>query len=135
MSGAFSLTNILADSVGPGTVGLNGDSHYFFLCSSFTTLAFILLHTFWGVIFFKACDNNNYILIGYVVASHLIASGIVCLIHWIQLMIKFNNLFIKWTDILKWGLIIPVICSVRICDHNIDISFGLLFCRWNRSES
>ncbi|CAG2115749.1 unnamed protein product, partial [Medioppia subpectinata] len=76
MAGAFSLTNILADSVGPGTVGLNGDSHYFFLCSSFTTLAFILLHTFWGVIFFKACDNRNYFLIAYVFATHLIVSGI-----------------------------------------------------------
>ena len=79
MSGAFSLTNILADSVGPGTVGLNGDSHYFFLVSSFTTLAFILLHTFWGVIFFKACDNHNYILMGYVFVSHLIVSAIVSL--------------------------------------------------------
>lgn len=76
MSGAFSQTNILADSIGPGTVGLNGDSHYFFLCSSFTTLAFILLHTFWGVIFFKACDNKNYYLIGYVIVSHFIASAI-----------------------------------------------------------
>lgn len=76
MSGAFSLTNILADSLGPGTVGLYGDSQYFFICSSFTTLAFILLHTFWGVIFFKACDNRNYLLIAYVVVSHFIASGI-----------------------------------------------------------
>lgn len=33
MSGLFSLINVLADSVGPGTVGLNGDSRFFFLAS------------------------------------------------------------------------------------------------------
>lgn len=33
MSGLFSLINVLADSVGPGTVGLYGDSNYFFLTS------------------------------------------------------------------------------------------------------
>ncbi|XP_054167132.1 gamma-secretase subunit Aph-1-like [Oppia nitens] len=76
MSGAFSVTNILADSIGPGTVGIYGDSQYFFLCSSFTTLAFILLHTLWGVIFSKACDNRNYVLIAYVLATHFIVSAI-----------------------------------------------------------
>jgi len=76
MSGAFSLINILADAIGPGTVGLKGDSHFFFLASAFTTLAFILLHTFWSVIFFKACDTRNYLLIAYVILSHLCASGL-----------------------------------------------------------
>lgn len=33
MSGAFSVVNILADSVGPGTVGIHGDSQYYFLSS------------------------------------------------------------------------------------------------------
>lgn len=33
MSGLFSLINVLADSVGPGTVGLYGDSHFFFITS------------------------------------------------------------------------------------------------------
>ena len=76
MSGAFSLFNILADSIGPGTVGIFGDSNYFFIASSFLTLGFILLHIFWGVIFFKACDSRSKTLVAYVVASHLVASKI-----------------------------------------------------------
>jgi len=76
MSGAFSLINILADAIGPGTVGLKGDSHHFFLASAFTTLAFILLHTSWSVILFKACDTNHYIMILYVIVSHLCASAL-----------------------------------------------------------
>lgn len=79
MSGAFSLLNILADSIGPGTLGINGDSSYFFLSSSFLTLGFILLHVFWSVIFFKGCDQKNYKLIAYVIVSHLVASKITLL--------------------------------------------------------
>jgi anterior pharynx defective protein 1 len=94
MSGAFSITNILADSVGPGTVGIRGDSHYFFICSSMTTLAFILLHTFWGVIFFKACDNRNYPLIAYVVISHLTASAVTFInakphLYWLSILLEY----------------------------------------------
>ncbi|XP_035209372.1 gamma-secretase subunit Aph-1-like [Stegodyphus dumicola] len=74
MSGLFSLINVLADSVGPGTVGLYGDSHFFFLTSAFTTLAFTLLHTFWGVIFFHAWDNRSYGKITFVCLSHLVVS-------------------------------------------------------------
>lgn len=33
ISGAFSLVNVLGDMTGPGTVGINGDSQYFFLVS------------------------------------------------------------------------------------------------------
>ncbi|XP_061526955.1 gamma-secretase subunit Aph-1b isoform X2 [Phycodurus eques] len=33
MSGAFSVVNILADSVGPGTIGIHGDSQHYFLSS------------------------------------------------------------------------------------------------------
>ncbi|KAG8176576.1 hypothetical protein JTE90_024239 [Oedothorax gibbosus] len=74
MSGLFSLINVLADSVGPGTVGLYGDSHFFFITSAFTTLAFTLLHTFWSVIYFHAWDNNNYTKIAFVCLSHLLVS-------------------------------------------------------------
>lgn len=77
MSGAFSLINILADSVGPGTVGLISGDNKFFFYSSLTTLAFVLLHTFWGIIFFRAWDHRNYILVSYVIISHYAASGIV----------------------------------------------------------
>jgi anterior pharynx defective protein 1 len=34
MSGAFSLVNVLADSLGPGTVGLNGEPRNFFMASA-----------------------------------------------------------------------------------------------------
>ena len=33
ISGAFSLVNVLADMSGPGTIGIHGDSQYFFLAS------------------------------------------------------------------------------------------------------
>ena len=33
LSGAFSIVNVLADMAGPGTVGIFGDSHYFFLAT------------------------------------------------------------------------------------------------------
>jgi gamma-secretase subunit aph-1, putative len=77
MSGAFSLVNVLADMLGPGTVGLYGDSPHFFITSAFTTHAFILLHTFWGIIFFKALDSKKYILVFYVILTHIVVSSLV----------------------------------------------------------
>lgn len=74
MSGAFSLVNVLADAVGPGTMGLKAGKETFFVTSSAIGLCFILLNTFWSVIFFNACDNRNYIHLSYVVVSHLVAS-------------------------------------------------------------
>ncbi|XP_050302016.1 gamma-secretase subunit Aph-1 [Anthonomus grandis grandis] len=74
ISGAFSLVNILADAIGPGTMGLKSGNEMFFLSSSATTLCFILLNTFWSVIFFNGWDNKSKLQIGYVLASHLIAS-------------------------------------------------------------
>lgn len=76
MSGAFSLVNVLADSTGPGTVGLYGDSPYFFISTSLITLALILLHTFWGIIFFDALDKKCRYKIGYVIVSHLAVSAL-----------------------------------------------------------
>lgn len=74
ISGAFSLVNVLADMSGPGTIGIHGDSQYFFLASAFLTLCFVLLHTFWGIIFFNACDRKRYPLIAACVASHMLVS-------------------------------------------------------------
>jgi anterior pharynx defective protein 1 len=74
MSGAFALTNVLADAMGPGTMGLHQGNEYFFLISAATTLCFILLHTFWGVIFFSALDNKNWFQIAWVIGSHMFAS-------------------------------------------------------------
>ncbi|XP_043194632.1 gamma-secretase subunit Aph-1-like isoform X2 [Amphibalanus amphitrite] len=74
MSGAFSLVNVLADSVGPGTMGLRGHSPYFFLVSATLTLCFIMLHTFWGVILFDAVDRGSVLRTLFVVVSHLALS-------------------------------------------------------------
>lgn len=79
MSGAFALINVLADVIGPGTMGLHQGNEYFFLVSSATTLCFILLHTFWGIIFFSALDTKNWLQIVWVVGSHMFASCITLL--------------------------------------------------------
>ncbi|XP_005097803.1 gamma-secretase subunit Aph-1 [Aplysia californica] len=74
IAGAFSIINVLADMSGPGTIGIMGDSKYFFWCSAFLTLCFILLHTVWGVIFFAALDRKRYIPAALVVAAHMLIS-------------------------------------------------------------
>uniref|UniRef100_A0A3P9LXL7 Gamma-secretase subunit APH-1 n=1 Tax=Oryzias latipes TaxID=8090 RepID=A0A3P9LXL7_ORYLA len=74
MSGAFSVVNILADSAGPGTIGIHGDSQHYFLSSAFMTMAIILLHMFWGVVFFDACEKRCWWAVGLVVIVHLLVS-------------------------------------------------------------
>lgn len=74
MSGAFSLMNVLADSLGPGTLGMRGEPQDFFLISSAMTLCMILLHTAWGVIFFSSLHKGQYHLTLYVVLSHMLVS-------------------------------------------------------------
>lgn len=74
MSGAFSVVNILSDSLGPGTVGIHGDSQHYFISSAFMTLAVILLHMFWGVVFFDSCERKRWASLGAVVCSHLLVS-------------------------------------------------------------
>ncbi|XP_078238297.1 gamma-secretase subunit APH-1A isoform X1 [Pogona vitticeps] len=76
ISGIFSVINILADSIGPGTVGIHGDSPHYFITSAFLTMALVLLHTFWGTIFFDACERGRYWALAVVVASHLLTSGL-----------------------------------------------------------
>ncbi|XP_042306225.1 gamma-secretase subunit Aph-1b-like [Sceloporus undulatus] len=76
MSGAFSMVNLLSDSLGPGTVGIHGDSQLYFLTSAFMTLVLILLHTFWGVVFFHGCETQRWWEVAVVVLSHLIVSGL-----------------------------------------------------------
>lgn len=74
ISGAFSLINVVADAVGPGTMGLKSGTEMFFITSAATTLCFILLHTFWSVIFFNALDNKNMLHLAFVLISHLVVS-------------------------------------------------------------
>ncbi|KAL1137749.1 hypothetical protein AAG570_009445 [Ranatra chinensis] len=74
MSGAFSLANVLAEVIGPGTMKSEGGSEYFCLVSSIFTIIFTLLHTLWSVIFFNSIENKNYALLSWVVGSHLAVS-------------------------------------------------------------
>ncbi|XP_061231301.1 gamma-secretase subunit APH-1A isoform X2 [Neopsephotus bourkii] len=84
ISGTFSITNILASSMGPGTVGIHGDSPYYFITSAFITMALVLLHTFWGIVFFDACERRRYWGLGLVVTSHLLTSGLTFLNPWYE---------------------------------------------------
>ncbi|XP_063536981.1 gamma-secretase subunit Aph-1 [Cydia strobilella] len=76
MSGAFALVNVLADSVGPGTLGLHNGTEYFFVTSAAMTLCMILLNTFWSVIFFSGLDDKYYPKIVWVVGSHFFVSAL-----------------------------------------------------------
>ncbi|XP_055522265.1 gamma-secretase subunit APH-1A-like [Leucoraja erinacea] len=82
ISGAFSVINVLSDSLGPGVVGVHGGSPYFFLTSAFFTMALVLLHTFWGVVFFDACEKRNWLVLAVVVSSHVLTSGLTFLNPW-----------------------------------------------------
>lgn len=76
ISGAFSLVNVLADMTGPGTVGIHGQSQHFFITSAFLTLCFILLHTFWGILYFDGFHRQRYYQPAAVLISHLLVSGL-----------------------------------------------------------
>ncbi|CAK1540799.1 unnamed protein product [Leptosia nina] len=76
MSGAFALVNVLADSVGPGTLGLQSGTEFFFVTSAAMTLCMILLNTFWSVIFFNGMDEKNYKKILWVIGSHFLVSSL-----------------------------------------------------------
>ncbi|KAK6467139.1 gamma-secretase subunit APH-1A-like [Huso huso] len=84
ISGAFSGVNILTDSLGPGIVGIHGDSPHFFITSAFLTMALVLLHTFWGVIFFDACERGKWLAGMGVVVSHLVTSALTFLCPWYE---------------------------------------------------
>ncbi|KAG8147076.1 hypothetical protein E2320_014118 [Naja naja] len=77
ISGLFSIINILADSIGPGTVGIHGDSPYYFITSAFLIMALVFLHTFRGTIFFSACEKRHYWKLALAIVSHLVISGLV----------------------------------------------------------
>uniref|UniRef100_A0A0P4W1K0 Gamma-secretase subunit Aph-1 n=1 Tax=Scylla olivacea TaxID=85551 RepID=A0A0P4W1K0_SCYOL len=79
ISGAFSLVNVLADMTGPGTIGLFHDPQNFFVASAVTSLAFVLLHVFWGILFFNAIHRRVYLQLAYVILCHLLASCITLL--------------------------------------------------------
>lgn len=45
--------------------------------SAFMTMAIILLHMFWGVVFFDACEKQRWWAVAAVVISHLVVSCLV----------------------------------------------------------
>uniref|UniRef100_A0A7N4PCT6 Gamma-secretase subunit APH-1 n=1 Tax=Sarcophilus harrisii TaxID=9305 RepID=A0A7N4PCT6_SARHA len=46
------------------------------LAYAFMTLVMVLLHVFWGVVFFDACETKNWWALIVVVVSHLLVSGL-----------------------------------------------------------
>ena len=77
MAGAFSLVNVLADALGPGTVGFRGEPQSFFMISAATCLCLVLCHVCWGVITFAALDDRRYLLVAFVWGSHMLLSCLV----------------------------------------------------------
>lgn len=94
----FQSVNILADAIGPGTMGLKGGSNMFFITSAALALCIILLHTFWSVIFFNGVQTRNKNEVAYVVISHLLFSCFTLLnaneMYWITIPISFANVII-----------------------------------------
>ncbi|EDO39639.1 predicted protein [Nematostella vectensis] len=74
MSGLFAMVNVLADISGPGSIGLHGNAQNFLIVSAFLTSCFVLLNTFWGVIWFDGWENKKWLNVFVVVASHLFVS-------------------------------------------------------------
>ncbi len=77
MSGAFSMVNVLADSLGPGTLGFNGEPPGFLMASAGLCLAMILCHTCWGVITFAGMNDRKYWMVAAVWGAHSLVSGLV----------------------------------------------------------
>ncbi|XP_065267893.1 gamma-secretase subunit APH-1B isoform X2 [Emys orbicularis] len=46
------------------------------LSYAFMTLAIVLLHIFWGIVFFDACEKKKWWALALVILSHLLVSGV-----------------------------------------------------------
>ncbi|XP_041037466.1 gamma-secretase subunit APH-1A-like isoform X2 [Carcharodon carcharias] len=51
---------------------------------AFLTMALVLLHTFWGVVFFDACERRKWLVVATVVLSHALTSGLTFLNPWYE---------------------------------------------------
>lgn len=87
MNGAFSLMNVLTDYIGPGTVGLKGDSPHFLLVSSLTALAFILLNVAWSIIMSEGIEKSDKRFATIVLVTHLVATTAVSMTRMFQNLI------------------------------------------------
>ncbi|KAH8403249.1 hypothetical protein KR222_008981 [Zaprionus bogoriensis] len=103
ISALFALINVLADMTGPGTMGLNGGSEFFFVTSALQALSIVLLHTFWSIIFFNAFDTSNYLHIGYVVGSHLFVS--------LLTLLNVHAAYLYWATLLP-NYVVTVLTGV-----------------------
>jgi len=77
MNGAFSVMNVLTDSIGPGTVGIKGDSHHFLIVTSLTALAFILLNVSWSVLMSESVEKRDRKLAIFIFTTHFLATTVV----------------------------------------------------------
>ena len=122
MSGAFSLINVLADSAGPGTVGMRGEHQDFFMVSAVMCLGTILLHTFWGVITFDALNRRKWLNLAFVWASHFTVSCLVRnLIHLLWFRVFYTYLLYfrpYWTSRNNTGRPQYRCTSYYSCQHS-----------------
>eukprot|EP00111_Clytia_hemisphaerica_P018081 TCONS_00053497-protein len=111
MSGLFAMVNILADTSGPGTLGLNGHDPNFAVISAFLTNCMILLNTFWGIVFFEGLDYRKWIHIIAVPVSHVLVSCLTLLneqqMYWPALTVGYTLtvIFGLWSYLCVGGSI------------------------------
>ncbi|XP_071794912.1 gamma-secretase subunit Aph-1-like [Asterias amurensis] len=119
MSGIFQLVNIVADSKGPGTVGINGGPPDFLITSAFLTMAMVLLHIIWNVLFFHGCETKKYYINAIVVASHFLISELTLLneqqLYAVTLPVAFLVLLVlsSWAFLIVGGSFSSVCISLR----------------------
>ncbi|KAJ8383785.1 hypothetical protein AAFF_G00214720 [Aldrovandia affinis] len=76
MSSAFSFANILSLSLGPGIVGIHGESSHFFITSALQSMMQTCLHICWSVLLFSACERASRVRGVAVVMTHLLSCGL-----------------------------------------------------------
>ncbi|XP_022110352.1 gamma-secretase subunit Aph-1-like [Acanthaster planci] len=109
MSGVLQLVNVIADSRGPGTVGIDGGPSNFLITSAFLTMAFVLLHIVWNVLFFWGCETKKYYVNAIVVFSHFLVSELTLLnqeqLYTVTLPVAYAILLVQtaWAFIVVGG--------------------------------
>ncbi|KAJ8287911.1 hypothetical protein COCON_G00005700 [Conger conger] len=76
MSSTFSFANILSLSLGPGVVGIHGESSHFFITSALQSMVQSCLHVCWSVLLFSACERASWSRAAAVVLTHLLSCAL-----------------------------------------------------------